>query len=329
MTTFSKTFGLPLNVQDGTPKHPEHFELSLLGGMLNWLSTPGSDPYYTKSSLAARNAAYPKAIGYPIGHLCVWDGQDSPPAPKPRGVVLIVGGSCDTDHESGPFTHVSRADANASLIFYFREETIGSMLVNALGLKMNLMPESVQEVFIYVHICIAQTLSFNWGVGSKGSQKYRIPSNIVDRDGTLLFSMCQIKDSTRTAKPLATSSASVYFRTTADFVAPYYERIATASCVANVREEKLSELDLVESEDLAWFRVVTASIIYCIAGSLAKDGFKTLLHVMKIRLGSHDWLESMTQRLNHTLRSGVPSKIWHPVLRSCDHCWRCSCRCIH
>ena len=297
---------LPLNVQDGTPKHPEHFELSLLGGMLLWLSMPGSDPYYTRSSLAARNAAYLKAIGYPIGPICVWDGQNSPPVPKPRGVVLIVGGSCDTDPESGSFTRVPIADANASLKFYFREETIGSMLVNALGVKVNLMPESVQEMFIYVQTCIAQTLSFNWEIRSKGSQKYRTPSEIVDRDGATLFCMCQIKESTRKAKPLASSLASVYFGTTADFVAPCYERIATASCVANVREEKLSELDLVESEDLAWFRVVTASIIYCIAGSLAQDGFKALLHVMKIRLCSHDWLESMTQRLNHTLRSGVP-----------------------
>lgn len=69
---------LPLNVQDGTPTPPEHFELSLLGGMLLWLSTPGSDPYNTRSSLAARDAAYLKAIGYPIGPICVWDGQHFP-----------------------------------------------------------------------------------------------------------------------------------------------------------------------------------------------------------------------------------------------------------
>lgn len=69
---------LPLNVQDGTPTHPEHFEQSLLGGMLLWLSTPGSDPYTTSSSLAARNAAYLKAIRYPIGPICVRDGQHFP-----------------------------------------------------------------------------------------------------------------------------------------------------------------------------------------------------------------------------------------------------------
>ena len=46
--------------------------------MLLWLSTPGSDPYNTKSSLAARNAAYLKAIGYSIGPIRVWDGQHFP-----------------------------------------------------------------------------------------------------------------------------------------------------------------------------------------------------------------------------------------------------------
>ena len=292
--------------QDGSSQQPEHFELSLLCGLLQWLSVSGSDPYYTRSSLAARNAAYLKAIGYPVGPMCVWDGQGDYPVPKPRGVVLVTGGSSETDFESGPFLRVPIADANASLKLYFREETIGSMLVNALGVKIDLMPESVQEMFTYVQTCIAQTLSFSWEIRPKESQKYKVPSEIVDRDGITLFCMCRIRDTNRKPKPLASSLASIYFGTTADFVALCYEKIASATCVANVREEKLSELDLVESIDLAWFRLVTASIIYCIAQSLAKNDFKHLLHVMKMRLCSNDWLESMTQRLNHTLRSGIP-----------------------
>lgn len=292
--------------KDGSSQHPEHFELSLLGGLLLWLSESSSDPYYTRSSLAARNAAYLKAIGYPIGPICIWDGRSDLPVPRPRVVVLVTGGSSDTDLQSTPFIRVPIADTNASMKFYFREETIGSMLVNALGVKMDLIPESVQEMFRYIQNCMAQTLSFNWEMRSKESQKYKAPSEIVDRDGITLFCMCQIKHPDRKPKPLASSLASIYFGTTADFVAPCYEKIATASCLANVREEKLSELDLVESIDLAWFRLVTASIIYCIAESLATDDFNALLHVMKARLCSHDWLESMTQRLNHTLRSGIP-----------------------
>lgn len=291
---------------DGISQRPEHFELSLLSGLLVWLSESESDPYYTRSALAARNAAYLKAVGYPIGPICVWEGQGDPPVPKPRGVVLVVGGSFDTDPQSAPFTRVAIADINASLKFYFREETIGSMLVNALGVKTNLMPESVQEMFSYVQTCIAQTLSFNWEMRPRESQKYKGLPEIVDRDGITLFCMCQIKNPDRRPKPLASSLASIYFGTTSEFVASCYERIATASCVANVREEKLSDLDLVDSIDLAWFRIVTTSIIYCIAECLSKDDFKALFHVMKIRLCSNDWLESMTQRLNHTLRSGIP-----------------------
>ena len=296
----------PKHFGDGNSQHPEHFELSLLGGLLLWLCQSGSDPYYTRSALAARNAAYLKAIGYPIGPICVWDGHSEVPVPKPRGIVLVIGGSSDTDPTSASFIRVPIADANASLKFYFREETIGSMLMNALGVKMDLMPESVQEMFKYVQTCIAQTLSFNWEIRPKEFQKYKNPPEILDRDGITLFCMCRIKDPNRKPKSLASSLASIYFGTTAEFVAPCYERIASASCVANVREEKLSDLDLVESIDLAWFRIVTASIIYCIAESLAGDDFKALLHVIKLRLCSNDWLESMTQRLNHTLRSGIP-----------------------
>lgn len=296
----------PSKLKDGSSQRPEHFELSLLGGLLLWLSESQSDTYYTRSSLAARNAAYLKAVGYPIGPIIVWDGRNLPPVPKPRGVVLVIGGSSDTDLKSAPFTRVPVADANASLKFYYREETIGSMLVNALGVRMDLMPESVQEMFFYVQTCIAQTLSFNWEIRSKESPNYKVSSEIVDRDGTTLFCMCQLQDPGRKPKPLASSLASIYFGTIADLVAPCYERIASENCVTNVRKEKLSELDLVECIDLAWFRLVTASIIYCIAESLAQDDFKTLLHVMKMSLCSNDWLESIAQRLNHTLRSGIP-----------------------
>lgn len=82
---------LPLIVQDGTPTHPEHFELSLLDGMLLWLSTPGLDPYNTRRSLAARNAASLKAMGYPIGPICVWDGQHFPA----RYVCIVEGSILD------------------------------------------------------------------------------------------------------------------------------------------------------------------------------------------------------------------------------------------
>ena len=295
----------PTSLEDESSQQPEHYELSLLGGLLLWLSESGSDPYYTRSALAARNAAYLKAIGYPIGPVCVWDGQGELPVPKPCGVVLVIGGSSDTDSKSAPFKRVPVVDAEVSLKYHYREETIGSMLVNALGVKLDLLPESVQEMFNYVETCMSQTLYFDWETRPRELQRRQHPSEVLDWDGATLFCVCRMKDYPKKAKPLATSLASIYFGTTADFVALCYERIASESCVTTVKEERLSDLNLVRSADLAWFWIVTASIIYCIAKALVKD-FKSLFHVVKMRLCSQNWLEAMTRRLNHTLRSGVP-----------------------
>ena len=297
----------PSSPEDGSSQHPEHFELSLLIGMLQWLSITGDDhPYYTRSSLTARSAAYLKAIGYPIGPITVWDGQGDPPVPKPRGIVLVVGGFFETDFEGTQWYNVPETGDNKILKLYFREETIGSMFVNALGAKIDLMPESVQDMFASVQLCIAETLCFNWEIPSTESQKSNASAHITDRDGVTLLCTCRMKEPRVKPTSLASSLAAIYFGTTADLVALCYERIATVSCITNVRAEKLSELDLVQNIDLAWFRVVTASIIYCIAEALARDDFKAVSHVVKMSLCSGDWLESMAQRLNHTLRTGIP-----------------------
>ncbi|KAL8757669.1 MAG: hypothetical protein Q9199_002050 [Rusavskia elegans] len=292
-----------VETMEGDPGRPEHFELSLLGGLLIWVMEMSPDPYYTRSSLAARNAAYLKVIGYPIGPICVWDGKGSPPEPRPRGVVLVIGGSFDTDTAR---VRVPVGESDALLKFYYREETVGSMLINALGVKMPLLPESVQEMFVKVQSCIEDTLSFSWDIRPRDSKRSRTHREIVDRDGMTLYSVCEAKTHSRRSSALASRLASVYFPTSAELFAPCYYEVATEHMLRCVQDEKLSELDLVPSVDLAWFRMVTTMIICCVAGSIAQKEFRCLSHTMVIRLRSADWLESVASRIDHTIRNGIP-----------------------
>ncbi|KAL8708588.1 MAG: hypothetical protein Q9220_006524 [cf. Caloplaca sp. 1 TL-2023] len=296
----------PGETLDGNPGRPEHFELSLLGGLIIWIMEMSPHPYYTRSSLAARNAAYLKVIGYPIGPICVWDGKGLPPEPRPRGVVLVVGGSFDTDMARTPSVRVPIIDADAMLKFYYREETIGSMLLNALGVKMPLLPESLQEMFMKVQICIKDTISLSWNTRARDLKRYRPDGDIADRDCMTLYSVCEAKRSNRKSSALASRLASVYFPTSAELFAPCYYWVATEHMLVSVQEEKLSELDLVPSVDLAWFRVTTAMIVYCVAGSLAQKGFECLPHAVRMSLRSADWLESVTARIDRTIRNGMP-----------------------
>ncbi|KAI4143079.1 MAG: hypothetical protein L6R39_004711 [Caloplaca ligustica] len=287
----TRRWQFPVETMDGDPRRPEHFELSLLGGLLVWITKTSSDPYYTRSSLAARNAAYLKVIGYPIGPILVWDGRGSPPEPRPKGVVLVIGGSFDTDTARAPFVRVPVADSDTILKFYYRDETVGSMLINALGVKLQLLPESVQEMFVKVQACIEDTLAFSWDIRPRGMTIYNV---------------CEVKRHNRKSRPLASRLASVYFPMSAELFAPCYNLVATEDMLVCVQKEKLSELDLVPSVDLAWFRMVTAIIIYCIAGSLVQREFKGLLHAILISLRSADWLDTVTTRIDHTIRNGIP-----------------------
>lgn len=290
------------------PDSLQNFELSLLGGLLLWLSHPGSDPYYTRSSLAARNAAYLKSVGYDIGSICVWNGQGQTPEPRPRGVVLVIGGAIETDHEHSDFTRISGANGtfSSNLKFYFRQETVGSMLVNSLGIRTEIPPESVQEMFLFVQSTINISMSNSWEAKPVSTNRASSTWQTDDRDGLTLYNIFQRQKPYQKSNPICIRLASVYFPLSAEMVADCYTRIANDSILTCIREEKLSELEFVDSADLAWFRIVTASIILAIGERLATTGFRELSHVTQMYLGSADWLEAVTERLDKSLQPGIP-----------------------
>ncbi|KAL2070356.1 hypothetical protein VTL71DRAFT_13382 [Oculimacula yallundae] len=288
---------------------PQNFELSLLGGLLLWLSHPRStDPYYTRSSLAARNAAYLRSVGYDIGPICVWDGQGQPPEPRPRGVVLVVGGTSETDHEHSDFSRVfgGNGSSNDKLKSYFRQDTTGSMLVNSLGIPTEIAPESVQEIFLSVQSTINMSLSNSWEVKPASTPHASSTWQMDDKDGMTLYNIFQVRKPSQKASSTCIRLASVYFPLSAEMVAQCYARIMNDSILISVQEGKLNDLELMGSIDLMWFRIVTASIILAIGERLATAGFRELSHVTQMYLGSPNWLEAVTGRLDKSLKSGIP-----------------------
>ena len=87
----------------GLPESAEsklgYWEMGLVAGLLKWLCTEKRKTYFTRSSLAARNAAYLRAVGYPTGPFVAWDGKDRAPRPM-GGVVIALGGSFATDPDA-------------------------------------------------------------------------------------------------------------------------------------------------------------------------------------------------------------------------------------
>lgn len=280
------------------PNRLQNFEISLVGGLLEWLTgyaTKGTDPYFTRSSLAVRTASYLKAVGYDIGPIVVWDGQGPVPQPRPRGVVLVLGGVsesdfCQTSNVRIPDT-VARGATNVNL--YFRRETIGSMLLNALGIHTSIRVETVQTMFEDVQSCVKRSVTCNWEAPESAKQCL-----------TAVFKKSQTWEC---SKALPVRIASMYFTLSADILASCYDRISTESLLECVQRDKFQFLDRVSStdlDDLVRFRIITASIVISVVDLLSK-AFGTSYHVTQMYLGSSLWLDEVCGHLDKHFTSGL------------------------
>ena len=276
----------------------QNYEMSFVGGLLEWITTSSgsqSDPYFTRSSLAVRVAAYLKLAGHSIGPIVTWDGQTAPPDPRPRGVVLVLGGVSETDfcQETNVRVPHTVAQGSANMKLYFRYDTIGSMLLNSLGIPTSIRAESVQTMFLRVHKSIEQSIICEWEAPPTTQRCLRAS-----------FSR---KNACKSSNPLSIRLASMYFTLSARTLASCYDHIATESileCVEQMKFRHLQELKPEKAEELAWFRIVTASIIVCIAGLLS-EGFRTSSHVTQMHLGSSIWLDPITDRIDKQITSGL------------------------
>lgn len=250
---------------------PEHrTEFGCISGFLIWLfEHDAGQAYYTRSGAVARIAICLRCAGYKIGDIIVWNGSNRHPNP-PRGLVLITGGTHDTDKY---MYHVNSENISAVLISHFQWKTVGALLWNAFDKVSTHSPhESFQQAFDDIDHRISVALSFQW--------------TVVDKDAPDVQAFPLWSPEPESSTRIAISLATVFFRDAIDYIAPYYESIATEEHLRQVKSHPWGLADAgrvtleapVLSRELQQFLVVTASVCVSVLGCIGGDSFSSIRH---------------------------------------------------
>lgn len=249
--------------------------LDHVGGLLKWITLDGVLEYRTRSSAVARIAAYLKAVGYNIAGIHTWNGMGTPPDSLGKTVILVLGGSSETD----PLMEESEIPEELFTLHY-QYRTTGAMLLTALRHIPDIGPEKLQEdfeqVFEYIedHLTVEYTYRENTAYAE---HRWREP----DKKPTAM----------------AIRLASIYFSHTAESIAPCFDRIARQKYLNCVKGKSRKEMRPDETK-LARFRAVTASVAISIISRFAPGTFKTAHHATQMMLSSYYWLSNVCSVLD-------------------------------
>jgi hypothetical protein len=251
---------------------PEHRpEAGFISGFLIWLfKVDAGQAYYTRSGAVARIAVCLRSAGYKVGDIIVWNGSDRRPSPS-RGLVLVVGGTSETDEY---MYHINSENITAVLISHFQWKTVGALFWNAFDQVFSHSPhESFQQVFDDIDDRISEALpSFQWSV---------IDENSLDVQAFPVWS-----SEPGSSSRIAVSLATVFFRDSIEYLAPYYETIATEEHLRQVKSRPWGLADAGNitmdsqnlSRELQQFLVVTASVCISVLGRIGGDNFSSIRH---------------------------------------------------
>ncbi|KFY84999.1 hypothetical protein V500_08798 [Pseudogymnoascus sp. VKM F-4518 (FW-2643)] len=241
-------------------------------GLLRWLGSGMNTPYLTRSGLVARVAGYLQAVGYGIGSIIKWQG--SPPRPRipsPMTVVLVLGGSEETDTLMEDLFEMECFE----LVMHYTYNTVGAMLYQSLFQYTTTPPEVFQSDFEEIYHSIQSRLQ----------TKYHLPAG---ERGASLCVACHWKPSSSTSSPIAMRLAAIHFPLLADQVAPCYERIATSTILKSAKDQEERNASAHKkglSQGIVRFREYTAAILISLIASLSRDDFCNFKHVTRLNLG--------------------------------------------
>lgn len=278
-------------------------EIQFVGGFLKWIVQDGTRAYRTRSALVARVAACLRAVGYPIGDIRVWDGVGPAPAGmNNKSLLLVVGGTVSTDPL---MLGVEEIPLNPLLlVHHYNDKTIGSLFLTALYHQSDSHPEVFQSLF-------------------EETQRF------MEKNNTLIFEMSTGNISTRASRvgvgkrckilrpawnnprrehnsPIARRLAGIYFPLIADFIAPCYDSIATQDTLKQILDHKSArDGDDVFPSELAFFRVISASIVFSMGFHLMDNASRKRKHCTGLFLGSEDWLLPMCRILDSGYYHGL------------------------
>ncbi|KAI4143080.1 MAG: hypothetical protein L6R39_004712 [Caloplaca ligustica] len=260
-------------------------EISMIGGLLRFITQEESSHYFTRSSAVACVAACLKSVGHNIGDIHTWDGQGVPPtAMNPRSLTLVLGGSSDTDPLMEDFQQLP----NTTLIIPYQYKTVGSMLMSALRCRLDILVETLQEDFEHVYEYVETNIGVDF-VQRKGMSR---PAAEFSWEG-------------RSAKacPIAKRLAAIHFPICAELVAPCYARIANEHYLDRTRPNVRCGV-IPGRPELARFRAITAAVAISIASRLAPASFKNVAHATVMELDHEHWVSKICTVLDNHMDTG-------------------------
>ncbi|KAI4232180.1 MAG: hypothetical protein L6R40_007495 [Gallowayella cf. fulva] len=248
-------------------------EVNMIGGLLKWVTCQGHGEYRTRSSCVARVAAYLREVGYNIGSIQTWSGDERmlPRSIGTKSLTLVLGGSSETD----PFMEEHQQLPDTPLILHYQHRTVGAMLLTALGDAPSIGPEILQEDFESVFNYIEKSLTLEYAYDSVGRHARYHWEPPDDKPRTI-------------AKRLA----SGYFSDCADFLAPCFDRIAKQTYLDSVRGES-KKIMRPERKELGRYRALVASIVISIISRFAPKDFENMHHATTMDLSDSHWLSSI------------------------------------
>lgn len=266
-------------------------DMLYVNSFLRWVTVPRKETYFTRCNLVIQLAGCMRAVGYCIGEIQVWDGAgDRPRASGSNSVVLVTGGTWDTDI----FLEDQDSCVMPTYIHHYHFSTAGGMFSNALGNKANIPPEVFQTLFEYTHSHVKSQLRLNWKATTP-SESQRFRGNKSDRShshhraGTKNLFVepewtCRETESTSISKRLA----SLFFPKSAQRLAPCYEQLSNLDSLEYILQRNRGYDNKQQQRDLATFSVITVSIVISAASVLAGESFMNLRHCVDLNLEDGD-----------------------------------------
>ncbi|KAI1391982.1 uncharacterized protein F4822DRAFT_111469 [Hypoxylon trugodes] len=289
------------------PIAPSLFEADIgyVVGLLRWIRSGNTQPYLTRSAVVCHVAICLKEVGYMIGVIRAWDGEGEIPTHR-RGIILVTGGSHDTDPEmlTGDTLNLG---AKRAVIHYYRQETVGSLLFNIFGHLSTLQADAYDNYFRETNKCIKNALRLTWANVTMGRPK----AGEVRRPNHIAAVLSRKEASQLRPSKIAVSLAHIYFADLAEIIAPCYEVIAQDEVLAAMRAHFKNNTTTLTPEAIE-FRIISLSIFISIAEILAGPDYDKLQHAIKIDVPPDQFLESVSRMQSH-LKNGAMD-YWEVVM---------------
>ena len=263
---------------------PHPSEVSMLGGFLKWITQYKKGTYFTRSGLVARVAACLKVVGYPIGSIQTATGTDDPELPpKDTGlipVVVVLGGSSLYD----PLQLGHDEVMGGWYADHYSHQSVGRMLVAALGYQSDISPEFLQREFEYIYDYLEEYLVITYEACDDAVAAPRATA-----DWSREPPLCEEDDEYYRMVALA----ELYFPSSGEYIAHCYRAITSRQAYEEILDNQaiMGVFDHPFPESLALFRAITAAIAISIASRLAPDTFKDTEHCVSLDLGDDNWLQ--------------------------------------